>query len=83
MTERYFKLREKLSKLEGEIVLVDNGAGDGRDGINVAYVDVVHYNQSDEIELYFAGDSDPWNLHEQLDLYPNSKFYKVQKGDEI
>lgn len=83
MTERYFKLREKLSKLEGEIVLVDNGAGDGRDGINVAYVDVVHYNQSDEIELYFAGDSDPWSLHEQLDLYPNSKFYKVQKGDEI
>lgn len=83
MTERYFKLREKLSKLEGEIVLVDNGAGDGRDGINVAYVDVVHYNQSVEIELYFAGDFDPWSLHEQLDLYPNSKFYKVQKGDEI
>lgn len=86
--ERYLELKEKLLKLEeGDIVLVDNGAGDGKDGINAAYINFTHfrcrYNQCVEIELYFAGDSDPWSLHEQLDLYPNSKFYKVQKGDEI
>ena len=86
--ERYLELKEKLLKLEGgDIVLVDNGAGDGKDGINAAYINFTHfrcrYNQCVEIELYFAGDSDPWSLREQLDLYPNSKFYKVQKGDEI
>lgn len=86
--ERYLELKEKLLKLEeGDIVLVDNGTGDGKDGINAAYINFTHfrcrYNQHIEIELYFAGDSDPWSLHEQLDLYPNSKFYKVQKGDEI
>lgn len=86
--ERYLELKEKLLKLEeGDIVLVDNGAGDGKDGINAAYINFTHfrcrYNQCVEIELYFAGDSDPCSLHEQLDLYPNSKFYKVQKGDEI
>lgn len=86
--EKYLELKEKLLKLEeGDIVLVDNGAGNGKDGINAAYINFTHfrcsYSQYDEIELYFAGDSDPWSLHELLDLYPNSKFYKVQKGDEI
>ena len=86
--ERYLELKEKLLKLEEEdIVLVDNGDGDGKDGINAAYINFTHfrcrYNQCIEIELYFAGDSNPWSLHEQLNLYPNSKFYKVQKGDEI
>lgn len=86
--KRYLELKEKLLKLEeGDVVLVDNGAGDGKDRINAAYINFTRfrcrYNQCIEIELYFAGDSDPWSLHEQLDLYPNSKFYKVQKGDEI
>ena len=85
--ERYLELKEKLLKLEEDIVLVDNGDGDGKDGINAAYINFTHfrcrYNQCIEIELYFAGDSNPWSLHEQLNLYPNSKFYKVQKGDEI
>ena len=86
--ERYLELREKLLKLdEGDIVLVDKGDEDGKDGINAAYINFTHfrcrYSQYVEIELYFAGDSNPWSLHELLDLYPNSKFYKVQKGDEI
>lgn len=95
--EKYLELKEKLLKLEeGDIVLVDKKKGrgeDGKDGINVAYINFTHellptafrcrYSKYVEINLYFAGDSDPWSLHELLDLYPNSKFYKVQKGDEI
>lgn len=82
-TERFLHLKEELSKLDGEIVLVDDCAGDGEDGIDAACVNVTHYGDSTDVELLFTGDSDGWSLYEQLEFNPESRFYKLTKGDEI
>lgn len=82
-TERFLHLKEELSKLDGEIVLVDDCAGDGEDGIDAAFVNVTHYGDFTDVELFFTGDSDGWSLHEQLEFNPESRFYKLTKGDEI
>jgi len=82
-TERFLHLKEELSKLDGEIVLVDDCAGDGEDGIDAAFVNVTHYGDSTDVELLFTGDSVGWSLHEQLEFNPESRFYKLTKGDKI
>lgn len=53
-TERFPHLEEELSKLDGEIVLVDDCAGDGEDGVDAAYVTVTHYGNSTDVELFIV-----------------------------
>ena len=82
-TERVHHFKEELSKLDGKIILVDDGAGDSEDGIDAALVIITHHGDYTDVELFFTGDSDGRSLHEQLESNPESRFYKLEKGDEI
>lgn len=82
-TERFLHFKEELSKLDGKIILVDDGAGDSEDGIDAALVIITHHGDYTDVELFFTGDSDGRSLHEQLESNPKSRFYKLKKGDEI
>lgn len=82
-TERFLHLKEELSKFDGKIILVDDGAGDSEDGIDAALVIITHHGDYTDVGLFFTGDSDGRYLHEQLESHSESRFYKLEKGDEI
>lgn len=54
-----------------------------KDGIDVAYIAADDYDGFNSIGLYFTGDDCSMTIGELLSLHPDTKLYKLEKGDEI
>lgn len=76
--ERLVYLKKKLSKMDDQFVIVED-----ENGIDVAYIAADDYDGFNSVDLYFTGDDCSMTIGELLNLHPDPKFYKVQKGDEI
>lgn len=71
-------LRKKLSKMDDQFVIAED-----KNGIDVAYIAVDNYSGFNSVDLYFTGDDCSMTIGELLILHPGTKFYKLEKGDEI
>ena len=76
--ERLNYLSDKFSKMDEEIIIEVN-----KDGIDVAYIDVWGDPNRQIIDLYYLGTEVSETIEERLEKYPEAKFYKLMKGDEI
>ena len=71
-------LTKKLSKMDDKLVIVED-----KTGIYVARIYVDSYGGINSIDLEYTGHDYGISLWECLSSHPESKFYKVKKGDEI
>lgn len=71
-------LTKKLSNMDDQLVIVED-----KNGIDVARIYVDSYGGIDSIDLDYTGHDYGISLWECLSSHPESKFYKVKKGDEI
>lgn len=76
--ERLVYLKKKLSKMDDQFVIVED-----ENGIDVAYIAADDYDGFNSVDLYFTGDDCSMTIMELLNLHPDTKFYKLEKGDEI
>lgn len=76
--ERLVYLKKKLSKMDDQFVIVED-----ENGIDVAYIAADDYDGFNSVDLYFTGDDCSMTIGELLNLHPDTKFYKLVKGDEI
>ena len=71
-------LTKKLSKMDDQLVIVED-----KNGIDVARIYVDSYGGIDSIDLYFTGHDCSMTIGELLNSHPDTKFYKLEKEDEI
>ena len=76
--ERLEHLAKILSKMEDQFVIAEN-----RYGIDVASIGVDDYGGFNSVDLYFTRHDCSMTIGELLNSYPDTKFYKLTKGDEI
>lgn len=76
--ERLVYLKKKLSKMDDQFVITED-----KNGIDVAYIAADDYDGFNSVDLYFTRDDCSMTIGELLNLYPDTKFYKLKKGDEI
>lgn len=76
--ERLVYLKRKLSKMDDQFVIAED-----ENGIDVAYIAADDYDGFNSVDLYFTGDDCSMTIGELLNLHPDTKLYKLEKGDEI
>lgn len=76
--ERLEHLAKILSKMEDQFVIAEN-----KYGIDVACIGVDDYGGFNSVDLYFTERDCSMTIGELLNSYPDTKFYKLTKGDEI
>ena len=76
--ERLVYLKKKLSKMDDQFVIAED-----ENGIDVAYIAADDYDGFNSVDLYFTGNDCSMTIGGLLNFHPDTKLYKLEKGDEI
>lgn len=76
--ERLVYLKKKLSKMDDQFVIAED-----ENGIDVAYIAADDYDGFNSFDLYFTGNDCSMTIGGLLNLHPDTKLYKLEKGDKI
>ena len=76
--ERLVYLKKKLSKMDDQFVIAED-----ENGIDVAYIAADDYDGFNSVDLYFTGNDCSMTIGGLFNLHPDTKLYKLEKGDEI